>query len=598
MSPLPGTLSGRTLALVLLAVTSATSPVASAPDGGPHPTPEIITWPRQASDELFVARETTQPFYVMAYARGEKIESATKVEISVPANWQVWRGSDAPPTPGVLPTQPQLLSCDLTPRSNTDKSGSKDYSAALSFSNVLLVARALPHAPAGSTLHLRWKRENEILAERKVSLVPLELPHAAPAPKTATNVAMWLNDPKFNAQTMAEVYRGLRRAGVDTVIITRDMFTKNQDVLRELKMKVWISQWWGFRDYLPIAPPKEAFSTMKDGSINSKRWSPTYMAEGGASFIQSVEKIADELKALDGIAGLLLDYEPGAEGLDADYSAASQTAFEKTIGEKIADWPAAVLPGGKWEEKWIDFRNEQSEAYTHWFRVILRERAPGLQLAVSTSGATGTPDDMNRRLAATDIAQLSRAADAVFPQLYSWTSALPAQLDRFNEKLELGRTTLARTQSKTIPLVGSLAGGRIPLAQPKYLRTQILDWWFHGADGFGIWQYFYGVDGRYMQMTSELATLFEAAGAQPKNNALKKKLIVPPINNLQILYRTSNDGKTFFIGLFNYSEKEVAVPLRDQFKTKLFSEFAVKELPVTVTIAPWSAQVVKLSAAN
>jgi hypothetical protein len=403
-----------------------------------------------------------------------------------------------------------------------------------------------------------------------------------------------MNDPKFNAQTMTEVYRGLRRSGVDTVIITRAMFAQNRDALRELKMNVWISQWWGFREYLPIAPPKEAFSTMKDGSVNSKRWSPTYMAEGGADFVKGMENIADELKAMDGIAGLLLDYEPGAEGLDADYGAASHAAFEKVIGEKIADWPAAVLPGGKLEEKWINFRNDQSEAYANWFRKILRDRAPALQLAVSTSGATGKPDDMNRRLAATDITQLSRASDAAFPQLYSWTSELPQQLDRFNEKLELGRSTLAGTQSKTYPLVGSMAG-KAARSDPKYLRTQILDWWFHGADGVGIWQYFYGVDGRYMQMASELSALFQAAGAQPKGAAPQMILSTQPTKTLQIFQRQSADGKTLFVGIFNYSAQEIKVPL----KVSADSKWRLgKAEAATATIAPWSAQIVRLSAAD
>ena len=586
------------LCVVLLsAISSMTiaSCAADAPQIETQGAAEIIIWPRQTSDELFVARETLQPFYVMAYARGERIEGATKVEISAPANWQIWRGSDAP-KPGVLPaTQAQTLAFDVTPRATKDSADSKDYSAALSGANILLVARALPGAQAGSTLELLWKSENKILAERKVALVPLELSRAETAPTNSTYVAMWMNDPKFNAQTMADVYRGLRRAGVDSVIITRAMFEKNRDVLRELKMQVWISQWWGFRDYLPTAPPPEAVSKMKDGTINSKRWSPTYMAEGDARFIEGVENIADELKEMDGIAGLLLDYELGAEGLNADYGAASQAAFERVIGEKIADWPAAVLTGGKLEEKWIDFRNDQSEAYVSWFRTIIRERAPGLQLSVSTSGATGTPDDMNRRLAATDIGQLSRASDTVFPQLYSWTSSLPQQLDRFNEKLELGRTTLAGTQSKTYPLVGSLAGGRIALAQPKYLRTQILDWWFHGADGFGVWQYFYGVDGRYLQMASELSTLFDAAGARPESDVPETVLSAQPTKTLQIFQRQSEEGKTLFVGLFNYSGSEIKVPL----KVLAGSKWRLGKMEKSeATIAPWSARVVKLSAAN
>lgn len=558
-------------------------------------TPEIIVWPHQNRDQLFVARETTQPLYVMVFARGEKIEGATKIEITVPQNWQVWRGSDAPPAPGVLPTQPQVLSFDVTLRATKDKAGLKDYSAALSAGNVLLVARALPSAQAGSTLGLRWLHGNETLAERKVALMPVVLPSSKISSDGKTNVAMWMNDPRFNPQTAAEVYRGLRRAGVDTVLITRAMFTQNHEVLRELKMTVWICQWWGFREYLPVAPPPEAASTMKDGTTNSKRWSPTYMAGGGAAFVKGVENIADELKAMDGIAGLVLDYEPGAEGLDADYGAASRAAFEKAIGEKVADWPAAVLTGGKLEEKWIDFRNDQSEAYVRTFQKILREHAPNLRVSVSTSGATGKPDDMNRRLAATDITQLSRVSDTIFPQLYSWTAELPKQLDRFNEKLELGRSTLAGTQSKTIPLVGSLAGGRIALAEPKYLRTQILDWWFHGADGFGVWQYFYGVDGRYLQMTSELSALFQEAGELPKTVAPKMILSAQPTKTLQIFQRQSADGKIVFVGIFNYSAGEIKVPLQVSADGKWRLD---KAESTEATIAPWSAQVVKVSAAD
>lgn len=546
--------------------------------------PEIVVWPHQGSNRLHVARETTQPFYIMAYKRGVEITDATSVEITVPAQWQVWRGSDAPPAANA--TAAQQLNYPLTLRTTKDTADSKDYSSSNSAANLLLVARALPGADEDN-LKLRWLQGATVIAERDVALVPLQLAwQPSQANTDSITAGMWLNDPKFHTETMAQVYRGLRRSGIDYVIITREMYRQSKDILNELGIKVFVNQWWNYHAYVPGPPPEAARSTLRNGSIDAKRWSPTYMAEGGPEFIKQVEAIADELNGMEGIYGFMLDYEPGAIGIEADYGAQSRVAFEKYLGKAVSAWPADVLPNGQHEEAWINFRNDQSEAYVRWFQKIIKERAPLVKLSVSTSGATLTPDDLNRRLAVTDITQLSRASDSVHPQLYSWTSKLPAQLERFNDKLKLGQTTIAGAKAPVYTNVGSMVG-KTALAEPVYLRTQLLNWWLHGAKGFEIWQYFYGVDGRYMAMTNEMAALITSAGAnaQPTDEAI---LTAASTDAVPVLARKSADGKTAWIGVFNLGPEAIEIPIQPKAGWSL----ATGE-KTSVRIEPWQAHVVK-----
>jgi hypothetical protein len=553
----------------------------------PTDSPEIIVWPHQDTNTLAVAQETTQAFYVMGYTRGAAITGATSVELTVPANWQIWNGSDAP-SQNASTSQSQTLNLSWKLRSTKDMEGSKDYSSANSAGNLLLVVRPTAQA-AKSTLQLRWLQNQQVIAERQITLNPIPLKwNLDHQPNQKLSVGMWLNDPHFNTQTMAEIYRGLHRAGVDYVIISKAMYLQNKTALDQLGMKVFVNQWWKFNEYVPGVPPAEAAATLKDGSVDSKRWSPTYMAEGGTAFINEVEKVADELKQMKGVYGLMLDYEPGLLGMDADYGEHSRQSFEKYLGRKVLSWPADVLPKGKDEAAWINFRNDQSEAYVKWFKTILQQRAPKVLLAVSTSGATGKPDDPNRVLAATDITQLSHVSDSIHPQLYSWTVKLPAELPRFMDKLQLGKTTIAGAHAPVYPAVGSLAGKR-PLSNPTYLRTQILYWWFCGADGFEVWQYFYGVDGNYLAMANEMAHLFQEAGERPQESTTQNAILTAQSSdNFEILHRKSTDGKTAWVGLFNFDSKPIEVPLKTRAGWRLSDTKQTK-----VTIAPWTACVVK-----
>jgi len=546
--------------------------------------PEVVVWEHR--DTLSVARETTQAFYVMVYTRGEPITGATSVELKVPANWQIWPISEAPAAENAAP---QTLNYPCALRQTKDTAGSTDYSAANAAGNLLLTVRPSAQAEK-STLEVRWLQNQQVLAQSRVTLEPLSLPWTIqPTANEPLHVGMWLSAPRIsNPATMAEIYRGLRRAGVNYVIIPKTMYLQSKDILHQLGIKVFINQWWRFDAYVPDAPPEEAYSTLKDGSIDRTRWSPTYMAEGGPAFIKQVEQVADELKQMDGVAGLMLDYEPTLKGMDADYSDHSRQSFEKYLGRKVLSWPADVLPKGKDEAAWVNFRNDQSEAYVKWFKTILHQRAPKVLLAVSTSGATGKPDDPNRVLAATDITQLSRVSDSIHPQLYSWTVKLPAELPRFMDKLKLGKTTIDGAHAPVYPAVGSLAGKR-PLSDPAYLRTQILYWWFCGADGFEVWQYFYGVGGRYLAMANEMAHLIQEAGERPQGSSTQNSILTAQSSNsLEILQRKSTDGKTAWVGIFNFDSKPIEVPLKTRAGWRLSD---TKQ--TTVTIAPWTACVVK-----
>jgi hypothetical protein len=545
--------------------------------------PEIVVWPHQETDRLHVARETTQPFYIMAYKRGVEITGATEVEITVPAQWQVWLGTQAPPAAG---TATPRLKLPLKLRTTKDTASSRDYSSGNSAGNLLLLARPLPQA-SEANLKLRWLQGATAIAEREVALTPLQLAWQPPqATGSSITAGMWLNDPKFHTETMAQVYRGLRRSGIDYVIITREMFQQSKDVLKELGIKAIVNQWWNYHAYVPGTPPEAAYSTLRNGTIDKKRWSPTYMADGGPEFVKQVEAIADELNGMEGIYGFMLDYEPGAVGIEADYGPQSRVAFEKYLGKAVSSWPADVLPKGQHEEAWINFRVDQSEAYVGWFQKIMRERAPQVKLSVSTSGATLTAADPNRRLAVTDITQLSNVTDTVHPQLYSWTSQLPAQLERFNDKFKLGQTTVAGSKNGVYTAVGSLAG-RNALAKPEYLRTQILNWWLHGARGFETWQYFYGVDGRYMAMTNELAALITSAGShtQPTDEVI---LTVASTEAMPVLARKSADGKTAWVGVFNLGPKAIEIPIQPSANWSLTAGEKT-----SVRIEPWQAHWVK-----
>jgi len=550
--------------------------------------PEVVVWAHQDSNTLAVAEETAQAFYVMAYTRGVKITANTRVELTVPPNWQIWQGSEAPPAQAPGSTS-QTLTFPWNLRATKDTENSTDYSPANAAANVLLVARCSKSA-SKSTLRLRWLQDSQVIAQRDVTLKPVPLKWKFDKSlNDQMRTGMWLNDPHFNPQTMAEIYKGLYRSGINYVFITKAMFLQNQAILRQLGMKVFINQWWTFKDYMPDTPPAEAYSTMIDGFINKTRWSPTYMAQGKPAFISGIEKVVAELQQLDGISGFMLDYEPGRAGIEADYGTASREAFEKYLGRKVLSWPQDVLENGKDQDAWINFRNDQSEAYIGWFQKIMKERAPQLRLAVSTSGATGKPDDPNRRLAATDITQFSRVADSIHPQLYSWSFDLrsPSQLTRFRDKLELGRTTVAGAHSPVYPAVGSMYGN-LHLSNPDYLRTQILYWWFYGADGFEIWQYFYGVDGDYLTLANEMTHLFQVAGKQPGGQPAEEIITAQSANKLCILNRKNADASAAWVGLFNLNATPAQVSIQPEAGWRL----APDEIK-TFTIAPWTVHVVK-----
>ncbi len=98
-----------------------------------------------------------------------------------------------------------------------------------------------------------------------------------------------------------------------------------------------------------------------------------------------------------------------------------------------------------------------------------------------------------------------------------------------------------------------------------------------------------------MHLASELSALFQEAGKQPKYLLLKPVLVIPANDTLQIFQRQSADGKTLFVRLLNYSAREIKVPL----KVQIGSKWRLGKADATeATIAPWSAQVVKLPAAN
>lgn len=549
--------------------------------------PEIVVWPQQATNQLYVARETTQPFYVTAYSRGADTQGATEVEFTVPPNWQIWPLSEAPPQNESAAAN-RIVKSTLTLQSLKEPAKANDYNFSHATGYIMMIAHPLPGA-VESTLKLRWLNGDAVLAEREVTLKLVDLGQPfLQAPDGKMRVGLWVANPRMNTETMTEVYRGLRRAGVDYIITRNTVYQQTQAALHELGIKTFVEPWGIFRGFLPSNPPPEAYATLKDGTVDHTRWSPTYMADGGPAFIKAVETLADELDQLDGVYGLMIDYEPGAGGLDADYGEQSRIAFEKYLGRKVLSWPADVLSKGNDEAAWINFRNDQSEAYIGWFQTILKQRAPKVHLAISTSGATGKPDDPNRVLAATDITQLSRVSDSIHPQLYSWTSELPAQLPRFLDKLKLGQTTIVGAHAPVYPAVGSMYGD-LTLSDPAYLRTQVLNWWFHGASGFEIWTDIYGVDGRYLAMANEMAHIFREAGERPPGSAVQNTILeIQPSQNLEVLQRESADRKAMWVGLFNFDSKSVEIPLKTRAGWRLSD---AKQ--TTVTIAPWMAHVVK-----
>jgi len=551
---------------------------------------EVVTWPYHIDKRLSVAQNTIQPFYLMVYDRQAVITGVSNVEISMPAGWQIWLGSNPPPK---LSEEQESVKFSVEIKAHV-KSNTADYRAAKSAGNLLLVVRPLNNAVSNAVMTLKWSQNGQTLAtsEVKLELLPL-LCKVQYDNNSKPMIGLWINDPKFDSATMDELYRSFHLIGVNYVIISPAMFMRNAKILKELGMKVFINQWWNYHAYVPGKVPPEAVSTLKDGKIDINRWSPTYMANGGKVFLDRIRAIVNELKKYDGVYGLMLDYEPGIKGIDADYGQTSKITFEEHLGQAVADWPKDVLPGGNLEEKWIDFRCSQSVAYVNWFKKIMQEQTPNLKLAVSTSGASGRKDDINRRLAVTDIDEIGVACDSIHPQLYSWTSKSPGiEMGKFKEKLDLGNTTIKRSTRPVYTTVGSASTGAIHEADPRYLRMQILNWWLQGENmaGVDVWQYFYGVDGRYMGMLNELAGLFTDAGEKPnseKNFSINEVLQNPADVNLQAFCRKSRDKKKAWIGFFNFSNNPVSV------KTAGNDKWQAVVADEATKVEPWSVLLVK-----
>ncbi len=510
---------------------------------------EIVTWPYHADGRLSVLEDGVQPFYVMAYDRKAELTGATRIEIDLPDRYQLWDGREAPPEAataafhGVIPLR----------RHRPSRPGS--YRSSESAGNLLLVLRPLPGAAPRATARIRWFQDQRLLAEREIRIELLRLPHKIVYSADARPmVGLWVNNPRFHPETLKLLYRSFAAAGVNYLILDRDLAERSTVMLQPLGIKIFLNQWWPYHGYLPGAPPPEAQSTLKDGSADAARWSPTYMAENGDAFRQELDRIAAALRGHDGIYGLMLDYEPTAKGMDADYGEASRRAFERSLGKTVANWPGDALPGGTLFIDWVAFRCRQSTAYVEHFRTRLRQDLPGFRLAVSTSGASGRPDDINRNLAATDIAEISVACDSIHPQLYSWTTRLDArELPRFTDKLELGLTTLARASGPVYVCLGS-SSGTSPEADPEVLKIQLYNWWLSGRNfaGVEIWQYFYGVDARYLVMLNEAAALMLEAGAMPKQAFAPADLLADrPDPALRPAARLAADERTAWLGVTN-----------------------------------------------
>lgn len=108
--------------------------------------------------------------------------------------------------------------------------------------------------------------------------------------------------------------------------------------------------------------------------------------------------------------------------------------------------------------------------------------------------------------------------------------------------------------------------------------------------GVDVWQYFYGVDGRYMGMLNELAGLFTDAGEKPnseKSFSINEVLQNPADVNLQALCRKSRDEKKAWIGFFNFSNNPVSV------KTAGNDKWQAVVADEATKVEPWSVLLVK-----
>lgn len=149
-----------------------------------------------------------------------------------------------------------------------------------------------------------------------------------------------------------------------------------------------------------------------------------------------------ELATRYDIDGLQYDYMrlPGDKYCYCD---ACRAGFEKLLGERVADWPAAVSPGGPLEGRYLDYLCDTVSRFVEEMKPVLKKAKPNIVISVavwannSTSRNVGVRQDWGKWVAGGWL-------DFVAPMNYGnkWI------IDRFEE--------YARAEAKNV-------AGRVPL---------------------------------------------------------------------------------------------------------------------------------------
>lgn len=547
----------------------------------------VVIWPYDLNKKLSVIKGGVQPFYVALFNKGLTSYDSAELEFSIPEGWQIWLGAEAPPDKKYF-RKSAIYSINKLVDKKIDKG---NYQISEACGTVIIIIRAMENAKDTDIMKICWKKDGQLLSEIEYTLSLLNLNTSALSDiKSKPMIGMWVNDPKFHRDTMSEFYRTLKLVGVDYVIIPLELYIKSSDMLKDLSLKVYINQWWPYDYYVPGDVPEDAFSILSDGTVDKKRWSPTYMSEGGDAFIGEIKNITNKLNSLASVYALMLDYEPTSKGIDADYSMKSKRAFEKYLRQNIENWPEDVLENGKFEEEWIDFRCQQSLDYVAWFGREIKKNLPELKLAVSSSGATGKRNDENRRKAVTDISKLGDVCNEIHPQLYSYGKN-GLVFKKFIDKKNLGDSTMKRSLAPVYPAVACGDKNSVSSVKSEYLRAQLLYWWFchENMHGFEIWQYFYGVDGNYMMMINELYSLFTEARKMnmKKNIAFDRILLSTPDDRLIVNACISENKKTAWVVFFNFTNATINLQITPNDNWKLYSEITKKSEPLSANIVKY-----------
>ena len=148
-----------------------------------------------------------------------------------------------------------------------------------------------------------------------------------------------------------------------------------------IEVHVWAVLW-----NLAVAPPdylaraRREKRLLYDAKGNEMPWLCPAHPDNRAEMLAVLREVARRQP----IDGLHLDYVRYPE--NALYGSTSREAFEKTIGRRVARWPADVVPGGALRTEYETWRCEVITSFVREVRTMLRQTRPTARLSAAVYG--------------------------------------------------------------------------------------------------------------------------------------------------------------------------------------------------------------------